>query len=129
MKFRGRTQAKGISVADENVLVVYKMKAYLNIMAARAEGKAHGSDGNRKNACKHRNDAVRLLQEGRIAQLPVPQEIHDDVQNFANLLQSDEGVRASLVSSFHSLYPQLNVTPETLDELASIIRDKFPLRE
>lgn len=122
-------QVDGISVADENVLVVYKMKAYLNIMATSAAGKAHGSDGNRKNAYKHRNDAVRLLLEGRIEQLPVPREIHDDVQNFANLLQGDASVRASLVSSFHSLYPQLNVTPETLDELASIIRDKFPLRE
>ena len=63
------------------------------------------------------------------APLPVPREIHDDVQNFANLLQGDASVRTSLVSSFHSLYPQLNVTLETLDELASIIREKFPLSE
>lgn len=122
-------QVEGISVADENVLVVYKMKAYLNIMAARRAGKAHGSDGSRKNADKHRNDAVRLLLEGRIAQLPVPQKIHDDIMQFAGLLRSDEDVRKSLVNSFSTLYPQLNVTLDLLDALALNIEQTFSLEE
>ena len=122
-----RQQVEGISVADENVLVVYKMKAYLNIMAARRAGKAHGSDGSRKNADKHRNDAVRLLLEGRIAQLPVSQRIHDDIMQFAGLLRSDEDVRKSLVNSFSTLYPQLNVTLDLLDALALNIEQTFSL--
>lgn len=121
-------QIAGISAADENVLVAYKMKAYLNIMAARNAGNEHGSDYSRKNADKHRNDAVRLLLEGRVETLPVPRDVHDDILRFVDLLQNDAGIRHSLQESFRVLHPQLNVNPELLDGLASIILETFPLK-
>lgn len=125
----GHRDVDGISVADENVLAVYKMKAYLNIMDARAAGTAHGSDGSEKNANKHRNDVIRLLLEGDVQGVPVSSEIHADIQRFAAVLKSDTAVRSSLQASFRAQYPALGVTADILDTLAAQLLTLFPLAE
>lgn len=119
----------GISVADENVLAVYKMKAYLNIMEARAAGVTHGSDGSKENANKHRNDVIRLLLEGDVQGVPVSAEIHADIQRFAAVLKSDTAVRTSLLTSFRTLHPALGVTSDTLDTLSAQLPTLFPPAE
>lgn len=122
-----RRMVAGIPLADEAVLVLFKIRAYLNIMERRASGAPHGSDGSLQNAHKHRNDILLLLLLGDVSLLPVAPNIRETVMAFAGLLKADATMRRSLYQSLRRTQPLLSdLGYDDLDAQADRLLSLFP---
>ena len=81
------TMYQGISVPIAEVLMLLKMKAYLNLKESREQGKEIASDDIRK----HRNDVMRLLAVAKTnSKLAVSDNVFRDVELFLSDLNIDE---------------------------------------
>ena len=113
-------------MANENALVAFKVKAYLNIMNRHAEGIPHGSDGSVKNANKHRNDVLRLLLMGQVEGAPVPQAIHADMESFVASIQADSRNIQNLLRSLNATIPGLDLDESELRHQLNALPALFP---
>ena len=79
----------GITVLQEEVLLVFKVKAYLDILERMDKGEAEEGVG--YNLKKHKNDVIRL---GRIinptSKVLLPNKIKDDLRKFASLIEKED---------------------------------------
>ena len=81
------TIVRGVSVPIAEVLMLLKMKAYLNLKESREQGKKIASDDIRK----HRNDVMRLLAVANTkSKLAVSDNVFSDVKLFLSDLNIDE---------------------------------------
>lgn len=123
----GRKWLDGVPVADENALVAFKVKAYLNIMSRHSEGIPHGSDGSVKNANKHRNDVLRLLLMGQVEGAPVPQAIRADMETFVSSILADSRIIQNLLRSLNSSIPGLDLDEPELRQQLDALLSLFPI--
>lgn len=81
------TMVRGVSVPIAEVLMLLKMKAYLNLKESREQGKKIASDDIRK----HRNDVLRLLAVANTkSKLAVSDNVLRDVELYLSDLNIDE---------------------------------------
>ena len=81
------TMYQGVSVPIAEVLMLLKMKAYLNLKESREQGKEIASD----DISKHRNDVMRLLAVANTkSKLAVSDNVFSDVKLFLSDLNIDE---------------------------------------
>lgn len=81
------TMYQGVSVPIAEVLMLLKMKAYLNLKESREQGKEIASDDIRK----HQNDVLRLLAVAdKKSKLAVSDNVFSDVKLFLSDLNIDE---------------------------------------
>lgn len=122
----GRKLLDGVPIADENALLAFKVKAYLNIMRQRADGVSHGSDGSIKNANKHRNDVLRLLLMGQVEGSPVPLVIREDMEAFVAMITDGPRVLQGLLRSLNATIPGLGMDEPELRQQLDAMLAMFP---
>lgn len=109
----GKRIVSGLSVLSEEYLMLFKMKAYVDLKTKKQAGEKVDSSIIKK----HKNDVFRLLtivsmEEG----ISLDSKIQQDVQLFINLVMTD------MVNLHH-----LGITQITLDDAFLMIRSKFLL--
>lgn len=85
---QGAVEVEGLSVLDMEYLILFKMKAWLDL----SERKSRGEQVDSKNIKKHRNDVVRLAANlSPEKRLEIDGRIKSDASNFVDKV-IDEGV-------------------------------------
>lgn len=82
----GRTMIDGVSVLNTICLIPFKAKAWLDLRTRRANGELIDS----KNIKKHKNDIYRLAQMIESEQMPLRDEIKEDMQTFLGLIAEED---------------------------------------
>lgn len=82
-----KTIIEGVSLLNEELLIPFKAKAFLDLTERREQGEAIAS----RTITKHRNDVFRLMQlltaESKVA---VSEAIRNDIEAFRDLLVQDD---------------------------------------
>ena len=82
----GATEAEGVSVLAAPQLILFKIKAFLDLTQRRAAGESVDS----RHIRKHRNDVFRLSTIlRRDMRIPVTREIHGDLETFIDIMKDD----------------------------------------
>ena len=85
---QGAVEVEGVSVLDLEYLVLFKMKAWLDLSARKAKGEHVDS----KNIKKHRNDVLRLAANiDPDARLDIDGAVLQDVMEFIDQ-NKDDGI-------------------------------------
>lgn len=108
---RGTARVQGLPVLDLEHLPVFKMKAWLELIATRARGE-HVNSG---DVAKHKNDVFRLtsvIEPG--ARVPLPPAVRQDVRGFL----------ASVPLTFNDL-ANLGIRGYSPDELRTLIAEIY----
>ena len=82
----GRKTVDGVSILGAECLMLFKMKAWLDLR----QKKAHGANVNERDLKKHRNDVFRLfpLVEPAV-QIAVTSAVKADVEQFIHAMKRD----------------------------------------
>ena len=108
-----RRQVDGVTIVDETLLIPFKARAVLDLTARSEEG----SNVDRRDIRKHRNDVFRLAQllpqDARIA---LPEPVRRDLHAFVDLVHADP-----------TLDPRTFDVPFTRDEAADLLRTVYRL--
>jgi hypothetical protein len=76
----------GVTIIDETLLIPFKARAVLDVIAREKTGETIDS----KNIRKHRNDVFRLVQLLPVdASIKLPDRIRKDLQDFLDLARAD----------------------------------------
>lgn len=77
---------ENLNYLDTAFVILFKMKAYLDLV----DKKQHGEKIDSKDIKKHKNDVFKLLQiVGRDERVKIPASVHSDVQEFQEKVQID----------------------------------------
>jgi hypothetical protein len=83
---KGKRKIDGYSVLDIETVILFKIKAWLDMK----EKKANGEHVDSKNIKKHKNDVFRLLANVTPScRAEIAEEIQDDVKQFIELINDD----------------------------------------
>lgn len=86
---QGRTHVAGVTVLDAPYLILFKIKAWLDL----TERKAAGESVDSKNIRKHKNDVFRLtelLDDEQDTLFHVPEAVLTDVREFIKRMASED---------------------------------------
>ncbi len=87
----GKKVLDGFSVIDFEALILFKLKAYLDLKERKKERKANHQPVDSKNIRKHKNDIFRLLQYvSPVQTFKIVDEIKVDVQSFIAQIYEDK---------------------------------------
>ena len=90
---KGRTVIRGLSVLETSYIIPFKMRAWVNLMQEKAEGRHVNS----KDLRKHKNDVFQLFQivpEGET--IEVTGDVADSVDEFLEMITRENIVFADL---------------------------------
>ena len=108
-----KRQIDGVTIIDETLLIPFKARAVLDLIARSEEG----ANVDRKDIRKHRNDVFRLArllpEDARIA---LPEPVRRDLRAFVELAHADQ-----------TLDPRAFDVPFTRDEAAVLLRTVYQL--
>ena len=108
---KGKRKIDGYSVLDIETVILFKIKAWLDMK----EKKANGEHVDSKNIKKHKNDVFRLLANVTPScRAEIAEEIQDDVKQFIELINDD---RPDLKN--------LGLSNTSFDELMEILADIY----
>ena len=84
---KGKGTVDGYSLIDIEILILFKIKAWLDMK----ERKEIGEDIDTKNIRKHKNDIFRLLASvSPTSSIKISVEIQNDVIQFIDLIKEDK---------------------------------------
>ena len=108
-----KRELDGVTIVDETLLIPFKARAVLDLIARSEEG----ANVDRRDIRKHRNDVFRLAQllpeDARIA---LPDPVRRDLRAFVDMARADQ-----------SLDPRAFGVPFTRDEAADLLRTVYGL--
>jgi len=86
LMLKGKKVIGGISVLDTEYLIVFKIKAYLDLR----QKKANGEHVNDRDLKKHKNDVFRLLSivDGAL-QIMLPSAVYNEVHEFISIVKAE----------------------------------------
>ena len=100
----------GVSILTEKLLVLFKMKAWLDLKERKTKGESIDSD----NIKKHKNDVFRLSQLILdTTPISLPKDVKTDVKNFCSqMLEEDVDLKSlnikttkeKILQKYKSLY-------------------------
>ncbi len=110
----GVVTAEQVSVLDLEYIVLFKIKAWLDLNTRKAAGEAIDS----KNIKKHKNDVFRLLANQQTNDIiPIPDAIKQDVRQFiAEMANEPTDLK------------QLGIKNASVDDLLSLLKVSYGLR-
>lgn len=97
---------QGIPVLARQYLILFKIKAFLDL----SERKENGEQVDSKDIKKHRNDIFRLSQYlSEMDIVPVKPDIEDDVRKFIKAVETDPSINLKAIGSEISKEGLLNI--------------------
>lgn len=83
----GKSTVAGFSVIEIETVIVFKIKAWLDLK----ERKENGDQIDSKNIAKHKNDVFRLLANvSPSSRVETPKAIQNDISSFIDLIKDDK---------------------------------------
>lgn len=84
---QGKVSVDGVTVLDAAYLIPFKAKAWLDLIARKAEGEHIDS----KNIKKHKNDVFRLTELiNPTIKISTPHEVYIDIQEFLKRMKDED---------------------------------------
>lgn len=110
----GRQKIDGYSIINIETVILYKVRAWLDLKQRKENGESVDS----KNIRKHKNDIFRLLANvNPSSRLEIAKEIRDDIRKFAKMINED---RPDLIN--------LRINSSSFDELLKILQNIYLLK-